>query len=1118
MIKLIISKEAREASLYLYKKIEERLETGEKSILIVPEQYTLETDIDFINNIRFSSVMDAKVLSFSSFAAFFLDRQGKSNLKFLNKEGKLMVLTSIMHDLNDKLTLFKNSYANIDFINSITDLIASFKDNNFDEEFFKTIGDAEIDETSRIKFEEIRLILNAYQETLEGKFLDSEDMTSLLADSIKDADFLKDYHFYFDKFDYMEERKLEVISALERAGVEISIGINLDPRSLNEAIPRAEIFDSAFGFYKKLKSNFKCEIETLGQAENKPDLDHLLENFDIFNPSPYLDKVNNMRVFESISTRTEVENIALIINKLIKTKDLRFNDFALYMTENSEYENILSKTFDRYDIPIFLDKRRKMSDNHIIKTFLALIRLKVNKFRKEDLYYILNSKLIDFGKTGEEDCHAFIKFIGKRNIVGSMFEDDKYFVLDFDFYEKFLVNDPKREEKLKKKEEEYQAINRVRGKILDLLGNLDFEGKTRNLVEGIYKMVSDSSIKLALTSFQEDLKALGALDDYRENEQIWDKFIEILDQLVLIMGERDTSLARIYSLIEAVTKDIKIGLIPPTKDHLIVSDFKRERVSNKKINIILGLNDAYFPSDKSKDFIINDDEKEDLKKRGIDLKLYDMDRESLEKLSLYKIIVGSEKLIFSYALADKSGKELKKSLVLNEILNIFPNMKIRAFTKLESSLSIYSKEGLKKFTLENLEKIKKNEKISKEDLDLSLDFIKYLKEKPEEANNQKIYDSISKGIFFTNDKKPLNLDLAARLFCKKAYSVSEIETYSRCPYKYFISYGLRPDVEKDFDIDQMEIGNIVHKSLEDLSKTLKEENIDDLTDDKLDKLLEENFKEGIDLNLESLRKDSPKNAYILDNILNSTKRNAREIKRGLKRSDFKLFAFEESFDKGGFFDQVDIDGENYLKGRIDRIDKAGDLIRIIDYKTGGKNFELVNVLNGLDLQLIVYMMAASDKDFKPVASFYLPLRDEIEKMDKVSLTDKENLKEILADKFQMTGLLLKVNEEVIRLMDRDYDKDKQPIFNPKKNEILSPEDFEAIRDFTKDLIKNLIGNIKNGLIDLSPVRLDKQKKECTHCDYRGICKFDEIIDSDRFRDLDKSLKIEDIKKDDYDRD
>ena len=168
------------------------------------------------------------------------------------------------------------------------------------------------------------------------------------------------------------------------------------------------------------------------------------------------------------------------------------------MTENSEYENIIAKTFDRYDIPIFLDKRRKMSDNHIIKTFLALLRLRVNKYRKEDLYYILNSKLIDFGETYEEDCHTFIKFIGKRNIVGAMFEDDKYFILDYDFYEKFLANDPKREEKLKKKEEEYQAINKVRAKILDLLGNLANEGKLRDLVEGIYKMISDSSIRFAI--------------------------------------------------------------------------------------------------------------------------------------------------------------------------------------------------------------------------------------------------------------------------------------------------------------------------------------------------------------------------------------------------------------------------------------------------------------------------------------------------------------------------------------------------------------------------------------------------------------------------------------------
>ena len=163
MIRLIISEAAENASSYLYKKIEERLDKGKKSILIVPEQYTLETDINFLKAVKYKAVMDAKVLSFSSFASFFMDNFTEGKLEFLNKEGKVLLLTNILQDLKDDLKLFENSYQNIDFINSIVGLISSFKDNNLDEGFFASIFNSDISEISKIKFEEIKLLLDTYQ-------------------------------------------------------------------------------------------------------------------------------------------------------------------------------------------------------------------------------------------------------------------------------------------------------------------------------------------------------------------------------------------------------------------------------------------------------------------------------------------------------------------------------------------------------------------------------------------------------------------------------------------------------------------------------------------------------------------------------------------------------------------------------------------------------------------------------------------------------------------------------------------------------------------------------------------------------------------------------------------
>lgn len=1107
MIEIIAGGKSSAISNLIYKDIEKRLEEGKKSILIVPEQYTLETDIEFLKSISFKSVMDAKVLSFSSFESFILDRVKRSDKKFLNREGKVMVLSNIIQDLD--LRLFKGAHKNLDFVDSLVDLISSFKENKIGDDFYDRLDSTITDKGLRIKFKDIRMIAEAYEKSLGDSYFDSEDMTSFVAETIGDLDFLSDYAFYFDKFDSMEDRKIDLIEALYKKDLPIKIGLNIDPSYLKISPIRPEIFDPAFNFYIKLRDNFKTRLLGLGGELKSPDLDHMRKNFESFSPDIYEGRPENIRVFESISTRTELENIGLFINKVIKTKDLRFNDFAVYITDEDEYENELIKTFERFDIPFFLDKRRKMADNHLIKTLFALIRLLVNKYRSEDLYYVLNSGLIDF----KDDPNILINFIRDRNIRGLMFEEDKYFDLDLEFYEKFYENDPLKEQKLSKKKEEYQAVENIRAKILDLLSYIRIDDpRARDLAEGVYKIIADTSFKRGIADFKESLEATNRLADLKELDQVLDELMDTLDQLVLLMGDRKVSLERVYSLIEAAAKDIKIGLIPPSKDHLTVTDFKRERVSNKPISIVLGLSDAYFPSAPTGDFIISEKEKEDLKDEGLDLKLYNKDLGELEKLNLYKLFVGSDKLILSYPLADKKGKDLNKSYVLKEILNIFKDLPVKSLAKIEVEDLVYSKEASKKHALNTLTSLKKGENIEAYDEDFARDFIAYLKKNIKKDDNKKIYESTYKGLTFSNDKKPLVL--SKDLFRKNSFSVSEIESYSRCPYKHFVGYGLRPDEGEDFDINHMEIGNIVHKSLEDLSKLLKEEDLDDISEERLDKLLEENFKKGVDLNLDKTRKESHKNTYVLNNMLNTAKRNAREIKRGLAKGAFKLDSFEEDFDKGGLFEPVYLDEENYLRGRIDRIDRAGDLVKIIDYKTGAKSFKVVNVLNGLDLQLIVYMIAVAESGKKlfPIGSFYLPLKDEIKKIDKMSYTDEKNLQDILKDKFALTGLLVKLNENIISLIDEDFDGKSSTIIDYDKKNILSPDDFERLSDFTRDLIKEIIDSIKEGKIDLKPVRMSSNVKECTYCAYREVCKFDEIIDSYRFRDIDKSKSIKDLEE------
>ena len=1114
MINLIISKSPRDLSHYVYEKIEEDLDNHEKSFLIVPEQYTLQSDINLMDNISYKTVMDAKVLSFSSLSKFILDRTGGIGEDFLSKSGKVMLITTILRDMDESLTLFKGKYHNIDFVNDIERLITNIKDNHFDEEFFKTIDETSNDEILKLKFKETKLIYEAYQKEIADKYLDSEDRVNEVIGKLAECDFLRGANFYFDKFDYISDIKMDFIDELNRIGAKINVALTLYKAYLiNPLAKDIEIYDMAIKFYYNLKNiDIVNEIDLNVPLNPNPDINHLCQNFERYNASFYENTPSNIHVLESVSTKTEVENIGLLINRLVKEENLRYKDIAIYTTDADEYDNEITKIFNRYQIPVFMDKTSTLSDNHIIKTYLALLRMVIYDFNIFDLAYFLRSGIYDFGENSNEKVILFQNYTKVRQIKGSMFLNDKYFAMDEDFYSNLYKDDPDADNKFILKQNEFTIINEIRDELLKLLEKLidlrENSHPVKEIVTAIYETVADEKFFRGIDRYQNILLEENELDNYRENDQVWDKFMEILEELVGLMGDRKNTLKGVYKLILASASDIDIGIIPPTKDHVIVTNFRRPRVSERAINFALGMNDAFFPSKSRTDFLLGKDDKEKLIESGLDLKIYEEDVEEREKLNLYKMITSSNKIYFSVALSKKNGEALNKSLVLNGVLNIFPKLKISDLTSLSSHDLIYSKELTQKIVLESVNKIKKGEDLGKNELEFIRTYLAYLKNY---GNFEKVID----GIYYTNAKKNIESNIAKKMYGKSHFSITEIETYSKCPYRYFINYGIKPSYDETYDVNARELGSIVHNSLEDVTRLIKDYDLDEITSEDLDQLISDNFNHSIDNYMDKLRRNDPRNRFILDNLAKNTTANSKEVINQLKKGEFKVSDVEVDFGYGkdGDLPPVYVDDQNYLRGRIDRIDSYENYIRIIDYKTGSKTFKILNVLNGLDLQLLVYMMSTENmKDkFIPIGSFYMPLSDELKKMDQSY--GKDSLAQIYEDKFKMNGLLIKVDEEVFKLIDKENpDLKNMGVIDRKNTDVISPEDEKVLSIFAKNLVSKYVKEIKMGNIKLHPLRYSETQNECQYCDFKGICKFDESIDADKYRDFDKSLGLSDLKE------
>jgi|GEM_PF-1026231 len=1116
MINIIISKSPNANSKYIYEKIEENLDNKEKAFLIVPEQYTLQSDINLIDNISYKTVMDAKVLSFSSLSSFIIDRTGGLADNILSKSGKIILLSNILRVINDDLTLFKGKYNNIDFINDIESIITNIKDNNFDQAFYENIKENSDDEILKLKFKEIKLIYEAYQKEIKDKFLDSEDRLNQVITRLPSCDFLRDANFYFDKFDYISDIKMDFIAELVRLGARVNVALTLDKTFINNPMAKdLEIYDMANKFYYRLKDIATINETNLDtQINPNDDINHLCINFERYNPLVYKGNPSNIHLLESISTKTEVENVALTINKLVYENNLRYKDIAIYITDADQYENEIKKVFNRYDLPVFLDKTNKLSDNHIVKSWLAALRLVIYDFNSHDLSYFLRSNIFDFGKAGTDKIIIFQNYINTRKIKGSMFLEDKYFDLDIDFYKNLYKDDPFKDEKLLAKINEEKIVKEIRTQILDLIdGLLAIKNKentsTSEIINSIYTMISNPGFIKGINNYQNILLEEGDLDDYDENDQVWDKFISILEELMNLMADRKLTLKATYDIILATAADIDIGIIPPTKDHITVTNFKRPRVSQRKVNFVLGLNDTFFPSKSNGDFLIGKDDKDKLTELNLDLKIYEEDIEEREKLNLYKMMSISDKIYLSFALSDKDGESINKSIVLNDILKIFPEIEITDLTTLPLSESIYSKEVSKKYAMDVLWRVRKGEKVTENDLKFTKSYLSYLKSYGD-------FQTVVDGLYYSNNKNNLTLTNASKLYPKNHFNVTEIETYSKCPYRYFVNFGIKPYYDENYDVDARELGSIVHNSLEDVSRLIKDGDIENITNEELDQLIIENFSTSIDNYLDTARRNDPRNEFILNNLIKNTKNNSKEVINQLKKGEFKVADVEVNFgyDKENGLPGVYVDDENYLRGRIDRLDIAENYLRIIDYKTGKKVFKIVNILNGLDLQLLVYMMSAKSgkNDITPIGSFYMPLSDELEKMD--GTYEKSNIEKIYEDKFKMNGLIVKVNEEVFKLIDKEnYDSKNIGVIDTKNTDILSTEEEQLVNDFAKDLISKYIKEIKMGNIKLHPIRYSDTQNECQYCDFKGICKFDESIDSDKYRDFDKKKTITDLYKD-----
>lgn len=1112
-LKIIYGRAGTGKSKYCFDEIAKKIDKEKKIYMITPEQFSYSAEKRLMETIGKDAVINVEVITLSRMAERALSELGE-NKREISKIGKSMLVAHILNKYKKEFKFLSKSDENIDIgMSAITEL----KKHGVTLEKLKEETEKTDDRYLKTKLEDINLLYQKFQEVIQDNYLEESDKLEILSSRIEEIEWLKNSIIYMDEFSGFTYPEYQVIKKLVKYAKEVNITICIDEYTVNTN-PDTDIFYTNKQTLEKLINNIKEEnlkIEKpifLDKTEKfkNDELIKVEENLSGKLFTKYAKQVENIKIFLAKNQYTEIEHIAKEITKLIRDKKLRYKDISIITKNIENYANLTRAIFSRYDIPVFIDEKRELNQNIIIQYLLSIFDIFQKNFSRESVFNYIKTGFCDIEK---EDIYKLENYCTKWGIKQNKWKKDfKYEIKDDE----------------KKVEEEY--FNELRKKIilplLKLKEEIQKEKTAKNITKLIYKFIQENNIEEKIKRKQEELEEKGLIDlsnEYKESYQI---IIEILDEIVTIMQETKMTIDQYYQMITVGLKNSGLGKIPGTQDQVILGDVERSRSHKVKTIFIIGMNDGSFPNIRKEEGFLGDEDREKLKKSGIELAKGTLENLYEDTFNIYKAFTTAEESIYlSYSSSDNEVKSLRPSIYVNKIKRIFPKI-IEESDVITPKYDITNIKATYEELLENIAKKSEGEKID----EIWEKVYNYYNS--QEIWKQKL-ESDMEGLKYTNLPKDIDLKIVEKLYGNTLKtSISKLERYRSCPFSYYLQYGLKLKEKEELKVQNFDTGSFMHETIDEFFKKVQEEKIplsrflenEEEIKTKIDLIVEEKLNEG-----KSYRfKETSKYKVLVARLKRILTKALKYIIESLVYSDFKIEGTEVEFDKKGKYKPIKMtleDGKNIeIIGKIDRIDTAtsddGKYLRIIDYKSSAKNIDLNEVYAGLQIQLLTYLDAVcEEEDLLPAGVLYFSLIEQMIKADK-KINEEEIENQIRAN-FKMKGLIL-ADIKVIEMQDNNLINGgtskiipagitKSGTINNQVTNGVDKEEFKILQKYIKSTIKEIAKEILKGKIEIKPYN-KKGKTPCEYCSYKSICQFDTKICNNRYKFIDKKPKDQIIKE------
>ena len=661
-LKIIYGRAGSGKSEYCFREISKIIDKEKNIYLITPEQFSFTAEKRLMETVGKKAIINAEVITLSRMADRALQDIGETR-KSLSKTGKAMLVFDILNKNKKNLKFLGKSDENIDLgINSITELK---KHGVTTEKLKEEIQNIE-SKYLQTKLEDILLLYENYEQAINSEYIEETDKLTKLSQHIQEIEFLKDSIIYIDEFSGFTFPEYQVIKELAKVTKEINITICTDKLEIPEK-PDTDIFYSSKITINKLvqileKENIKPEkaiyLEDSPRFKTK-ELKFLEKNIYNKKSTKYAEKVENLHLFLAKNQYTEIEYVAKEITKLVRDKKLRYREIGIITKDIEKYSNLAKAIFTKYNIPVFIDEKRELSQNIIIQYILSIFDIMQKNFSKESVF---NYAKMGFLKIDQEDIFELENYCTKWGIKQNKWKKDF----------KYEIN----EEDKKQKVEHLNELRKIIiNPILKLKEEIQKEKTAENITKKIYEFIQENNIEEKLQEKIEKLEENGNIDLANEYKESYQVLIDILDEIVNIFSKKNLSIEEYYQILKIGLKNSGLGKIPGTQDQVTIGDVERSRSHKVKAIFIIGINDGSFPSIKKEEGFLGDEDRQILKQDGIELAKGTLENLYEDNFNIYKALATAENEIYlSYCSADNEGKSLRPSVLIHKIKKIYPEL------------------------------------------------------------------------------------------------------------------------------------------------------------------------------------------------------------------------------------------------------------------------------------------------------------------------------------------------------------------------------------------------------------------------------------------------------------